>query len=160
MNALPKIAVAENGLRIMAMLYLTPVLPLGPVSYMVGTTSMRLSRFVIAKVASLPLMMLYVFIGASAGTLVADADAIEHNKTLILAGIGLSIIMISGISYFIRQELMNILGKQQRKKKSMDEPLLDDAEEDVMEIESPTLVEQKTRHRRTGVDTGTFGEDL
>ena len=57
------VAVAENGLRIMAMLYLTPVLPLGPVSYMVGTTSMRLSRFVMAKVASLPLMMLYVFIG-------------------------------------------------------------------------------------------------
>lgn len=29
-------AVSEHGLRIMAMLYLTPVLPLGPVSYMCG----------------------------------------------------------------------------------------------------------------------------
>eukprot|EP00545_Synedropsis_sp_CCMP1620_P005848 CAMPEP_0119029238 /NCGR_PEP_ID=MMETSP1176-20130426/40377_1 /TAXON_ID=265551 /ORGANISM="Synedropsis recta cf, Strain CCMP1620" /LENGTH=236 /DNA_ID=CAMNT_0006985559 /DNA_START=48 /DNA_END=755 /DNA_ORIENTATION=- len=41
-------AVSEHGLRIMAMLYLTPVLPLGPVSYMCGSTSMALSSFVLA----------------------------------------------------------------------------------------------------------------
>lgn len=104
-------ALAEHGVRIMAMLYLTPVLPLGPVSYMVGTTSMRLSSFVLAKVASLPLMMLYVFIGASAGTLLTDTDAIENNKVLILSGIGLSMLMIGGISYYIRQELMTVRGR-------------------------------------------------
>ena len=101
-------ALAEHGVRIMAMLYLTPVLPLGPVSYMVGTTSMRLSSFIFAKVASLPLMMLYVFIGASAGTLLTDTDAIENNKVLILSGIGLSMLMIGGISYYIRMELMMV----------------------------------------------------
>lgn len=92
----------------MAMLYLTPVLPLGPVSYMCGSTSMALSSFVIAKVASLPLMLLYVFIGASAGTLIADTEAIEHNSTLIVSGILLSITMIAGISHYIRKELMTV----------------------------------------------------
>lgn len=93
----------------MAMLYMTPVLPLGPVSYMVGTTSMRLSSFAIAKVASLPLMILYVFIGASTGTLLSDpagsAKEIEENKTLIILGILLSAVMITGISHYIRKEL-------------------------------------------------------
>lgn len=104
------LAVSEQGLRIMAMLYLTPVLPLGPVSYMCGTTSMALSSFAMAKVASLPLMILYVFIGASTGTLLTDptgseAKQIEENKTLIIMGILLSAVMITGISHYIRKEL-------------------------------------------------------
>jgi hypothetical protein len=103
-------AVSEQGLRIMAMLYLTPVLPLGPVSYMCGTTSMALSSFALAKVASLPLMTLYVFIGASTGTLLSDpsgseAKKIEENKSLIVMGIVLSAVMITGISRYIRKEL-------------------------------------------------------
>lgn len=115
-------AVSEHGLRIMAMLYLTPVLPLGPVSYMCGSTSMALSSFVFAKIASLPLMLLYVYIGAAAGTLIADADAIEHNSTLILSGIGLSAIMITCISHYIRKELMHILDRQKSGGKKVDEP--------------------------------------
>jgi uncharacterized membrane protein YdjX (TVP38/TMEM64 family) len=58
-------AVSENGFRIMCLLYLTPILPLGPVSYMCGTTSMPLAKFAAAKVAAVPLMLLYTFIGAS-----------------------------------------------------------------------------------------------
>lgn len=109
-SLLIKTAVSEQGLRIMAMLYLTPVLPLGPVSYMCGTTSMALSSFTLAKVASLPLMTLYVFIGASTGTLLSDpsgseAKKIEENKSLIVMGIVLSAVMITGISHYIRKEL-------------------------------------------------------
>ena len=63
-------AVGKNGFKIMALLYLSPILPLGPVSYMCGTTSMKLSHFAAAKVACVPLMIFYVFLGASAGTLV------------------------------------------------------------------------------------------
>ena len=59
---------SENSFRIVCLLYLTPVLPLGPVSYMFGTTSMPLSRFAAAKIAAVPLMMLYTFIGASTDT--------------------------------------------------------------------------------------------
>lgn len=111
-------ATAEHGLRIMAMLYLTPILPLGPVSYMCGTTSMPLSSFVLAKVASLPLMLLYVFIGASTGALISDkkknkgnedvAKQIEQNQTLIVSGILLSVVMIVGISYYIKKELYKV----------------------------------------------------
>mmetsp|Transcript_119120 Transcript_119120/g.177978 ORF Transcript_119120/g.177978 Transcript_119120/m.177978 type:complete len:262 (+) Transcript_119120:73-858(+) len=49
------VAASKQGLKIMAMLYLTPVLPLGLVSYMCGTTSMKISSFTLAKFASTPL---------------------------------------------------------------------------------------------------------
>jgi uncharacterized membrane protein YdjX (TVP38/TMEM64 family) len=111
-------AAAEHGLRIMAMLYLTPILPLGPVSYMCGTTSMALSSFLMAKIASLPLMLLYAFIGASAGALVGkggkDGPAgdelkdIEENRSLIVSGILLSFVMIACITHYIKKELNTV----------------------------------------------------
>ena len=52
------IAVSDNGFKIMCLLYLTPILPLGPVSYMIGTTSMPLAKFAMAKIGALPLMLL------------------------------------------------------------------------------------------------------
>jgi uncharacterized membrane protein YdjX (TVP38/TMEM64 family) len=124
------IAATEHGLRIMAMLYLTPILPLGPVSYMCGTTSLKLSHFVLAKVAALPLMMLYVLIGASTGTLISTSKSgdtldkggipndqvksIEENETLIIAGILLSFASIAGITHYIKKELNQILERQKR----------------------------------------------
>jgi uncharacterized membrane protein YdjX (TVP38/TMEM64 family) len=123
------IAAAEHGLRIMAMLYLTPILPLGPVSYMCGTTSLKLSHFILAKIAALPLMMLYVLIGASTGTLigtggttttgdktteVSTTESIENNRTLIISGILLSFASIAGITHYIKKELNQILERQKR----------------------------------------------
>lgn len=119
MHTLPTLtAAAEHGLRIMAMLYLTPILPLGPVSYMCGTTSMALSNFLMAKIASLPLMLLYAFIGASAGALVGKLDKdgpagdelkdIEQNRSLIVSGILLSFVMIACITHYIKKELNTV----------------------------------------------------
>jgi len=123
-------AIAEHGLRIMAMLYLTPILPLGPVSYMCGSTSMTLSSFVIAKIASLPLMMLYVFMGASAGTLITNPEAIENNSFLIFSGIALSAIMIACVSYYVRKELMTILDRQKNYSKKDDVDTVDTGRDD------------------------------
>lgn len=121
------VAAAQHGLRIMAMLYLTPVLPLGPVAYMCGTTRMALHHFVMAKIAALPLMLLYVFIGASAGTLMgkngksgaaasfsSEVKSIEENETLIVSGIVLSFVSIACITHYIRQELNKILEEQKK----------------------------------------------
>ncbi|KAL7538465.1 hypothetical protein ACHAXR_008561, partial [Thalassiosira sp. AJA248-18] len=81
------IAVSGNGFKIMCLLYLTPILPLGPVSYLVGTTSMPLPKFAAAKIAALPLMLLYVVIGASTDTFLAGGDAEHHhNGEKIVAG--------------------------------------------------------------------------
>jgi uncharacterized membrane protein YdjX (TVP38/TMEM64 family) len=128
------IASEQHGLRIMAMLYLTPILPLGPVSYMCGTTSMTLTHFVLAKIAALPLMMLYVFMGASAGTLLSKSNQniattttdagitsdqvrnIEENEKLVILGLVLSAFSIGVITTYIKKELNKILEQQKRQK--------------------------------------------
>ena len=119
------IAVSEQGMKIMAMLYLTPVLPLGLVSYMCGTTAIDLYSFAVAKIASLPLYLMYAFMGASAHSFikggkgskndnnsdisnsVSDAK-IEENQNLIVGGLFLSIIMMTLITRNIRMELMKV----------------------------------------------------
>jgi uncharacterized membrane protein YdjX (TVP38/TMEM64 family) len=141
----------------MAMLYLTPILPLGPVSYMCGTTSMALSHFVLAKVASLPLMFFYVFIGASTGALlgpdpeaaVSEEQAIESNTTLIISGILLSVLMIGGITHFIKKELDKILVRQGKRgvKDDDDDDLAAASEESSLEM---GVARTKTRHRKGG----------
>ena len=108
----------------MAMLYLTPVLPLGLVSYMCGTTSMQLSHFALAKVASLPLYLVYTFMGATAhsfikkgsnsgggniGVSAADgAKQLEENEAMIIGGIVLSAVMVSLITRQVKKELMTV----------------------------------------------------
>ena len=122
----------------MAMLYLTPVLPLGLISYMCGTTSMSIYSFTVAKIASLPLYLIYTFMGASAHSFIKhgggktgvsgdgaaggeqqadqpapfsaeeEARQLEENEALIVAGILLSVIMMTLITRHIKKELMKV----------------------------------------------------
>eukprot|EP00957_Ditylum_brightwellii_P171679 13069924-Ditylum_brightwellii.AAC.1 len=107
----------------MAMLYLTPVLPLGLVSYMCDTTSMSVYSFALAKIASLPFYLIYTFMGALAHSFIKkgsngkadessmisaeeEAKQLEENEFLIVAGIVLSLVMMSLITRHIKKELM------------------------------------------------------
>jgi uncharacterized membrane protein YdjX (TVP38/TMEM64 family) len=108
----------------MAMLYLTPVVPLGLVSYMCGTTSMHLSSFSLAKIFSLPLYLIYTFMGASAHSFIKrggkgdagkevlsasdGAKQLEENQFLIVSGIILSVVMMTLLTRHIRKELMKV----------------------------------------------------
>jgi len=137
------IAVSENGFKIMCLLYLTPILPLGPVSYLCGTTSMPLIRFASAKIAALPLMLLYVLIGASTDTFfgvgadygkAVEGDGEKMKKTvrkmgvdedthrkLVLLGLCLSIVSMSLVSHFVKKELYKIFDKQKKEKATAEE---------------------------------------
>lgn len=116
-------AAKEQGFKIMAMLYLTPVIPLGLVSYMCGTTSMNLHAFAFAKIFALPLYLIYTFMGASAHSFVKrgtkeeatpgisasdQAKQLEENQVLLVSGLVLSIVMMSLITRHIRKELMKV----------------------------------------------------
>mmetsp|Transcript_27931 Transcript_27931/g.67957 ORF Transcript_27931/g.67957 Transcript_27931/m.67957 type:complete len:339 (-) Transcript_27931:296-1312(-) len=128
------VAASKEGFKIMSMLYLTPVLPLGLVSYMCGTTSMRLASFAAAKIASLPLYLLYTFIGASAHSFMKHGGTegdnvtsalegtkkIEENEGILVAGLVLSTVMMTLITRHIRKELMQILENQKRDKNEKD----------------------------------------
>jgi uncharacterized membrane protein YdjX (TVP38/TMEM64 family) len=112
-------AAAEQGFRIMTMLYLTPIMPLGPISYMCGTTSMNLSSFLTAKIASLPLKLLYAVIGGSAvgtaGAIVSNSGEdvaaggelkdVQENRSFIVGCILFSFVMIAWITHYTKKEL-------------------------------------------------------
>lgn len=117
-------AAKEQGFKIMAMLYLTPVIPLGLVSYMCGTTSMNIYAFALAKIFALPLYLIYTFMGASAHSFVKrrgnqagdalgisasdQAKQLEENRFLLLSGLLLSVVMMTLITKHIRKELMKV----------------------------------------------------
>lgn len=122
-------AVSENGFRIMSLLYLTPIIPLGPVSYMMGTTSMPMIDFAKAKIAALPLTIIYVYMGAATGTLMTSENAMEGTNSsttdsknianiemkemslsprAMVLGILFSIISVAFISYRMKIELEKV----------------------------------------------------
>ena len=121
----------------MSLLHLTPIIPFGPISYMCGgLTSMNSFSFAVANLSSLPLHILYVLIGASAGKLLInrnlertnqeeinhklDVDSMEintipegyqddHERWIVLLGIIMSIMSISVLTSLVRKELNKIL---------------------------------------------------
>jgi hypothetical protein len=118
-------AVSDNGFKLMCLLYLTPVLPLSIVSYLLGTTSMQLYKFAAAKIAAVPLMLMYVFIGASTDTLLSgevDGESVneaaaspkkisvddETHRKMVLLGICLSVVSMSLVSHFVKKELNKV----------------------------------------------------
>lgn len=123
-------AVASNGFKIMCLIYLTPAVPLGPMSYMMGTTSMDLMDFALAKIAHAPITVLYIYLGAATGTLMledesgnsnagtdgehggsvhkANMDEMSLNPQLAIGGILFSIMTITYISIKMKKELQKV----------------------------------------------------
>eukprot|EP00979_Chaetoceros_neogracilis_P000596 scaffold141_cov238-Chaetoceros_neogracile.AAC.6 len=162
-------AVSENGFKIMALIYLTPAVPLGPMSYMMGTTSMDIFDFAKAKIAALPMTALYVYLGAATGTLMMEGDYMGGNSEgvaengekkgtlhkanmeelslspkLVAIGILFSLLSIAIISVKMKKELQKILDKQPSKKPKDDK----EKEDDVEVPPNSTLKIGKTRHRQ------------
>ena len=149
------IAVSDNGFKIMCLLYLTPILPLGPVAYMCGTTSMPLFSFAAAKIGAAPLTLLYAFIGASTDTFFGSGTADgggssssgventietsttasksnkmgmdeETHKKMVLFGLVLSVLSMSLVSHVVKKEIHKIFDKQ-KKDKQEDEDIPSDS---------------------------------
>jgi hypothetical protein len=83
---------------------------------------MALFDFAAAKIASLPLYLIYTFIGASAHSFIKrggdsgsigesvtnEAKKLEENEFLIVSGLILSVVMMTLITRYIRKELMKV----------------------------------------------------
>jgi uncharacterized membrane protein YdjX (TVP38/TMEM64 family) len=80
--------IAQDGLRLVCLLRLSPVMPFSVTSYMLGLSSIDLRSYTIGTLASLPALCGYVFIGtlgnASLSAWTTGADPIRW----ILLGIG------------------------------------------------------------------------
>lgn len=106
------IALAEKGLRIMTLLRLSPIIPFNAVNYIAGVTSISFLNYCIALFAILPGTILYVFLGASAGSL-ADSANSGDNMTVtivvIVVGAVFGIFAIVLTSIYARRELNKVV---------------------------------------------------
>jgi len=105
------VAFEEKGLRIMTLLRLSPVIPFNAINYVAGVTSLKLYEYVIALLAILPGTILFVFLGASAGSLADSASSGDNaTVTIIVAVVGIvfGIGAVGVTSYYAKKELNRI----------------------------------------------------
>jgi len=104
-------ALQGNGLLIMVLLRLSPLIPYNALDYMSGATSIPLWSYSIALVAVLPGVFMYTFLGATASSLADSANAENPTVRLVSLIFGVTF-AISGVmvaSYFANKELKKIL---------------------------------------------------
>lgn len=105
------VAFEEKGLRIMTLLRLSPVIPFNAINYVAGVTSLKFYEYVIALIAILPGTTLFVFLGASAGSLADSASSGDNSTvTIIVAVVGIvfGIGAVGVTSYYAKKELNRI----------------------------------------------------
>merc|ERR1712238_638754 len=128
-------ALAEKGFRIMVLLRLSPIMPFNVLNYVSGITAIKFLHYCIACVAMLPGTILFVFLGASAGSLseidgneddnnvdLVDDEYIEQlekeDKTVtivvIVVGVIFGVLAIAVTSYYAKHELNKVIEKKEQ----------------------------------------------
>jgi len=109
-------ALEEKGLRIMVLLRLSPIIPFNAINYIAGVTAISLRAYILAMVAILPGTVLYVFLGASAGSLTDSASSGENSTVtiiVIVVGVVFGIAAIGVTSYYAKKELNRVVEARQ-----------------------------------------------
>jgi uncharacterized membrane protein YdjX (TVP38/TMEM64 family) len=86
-------AVGKEGLKIVALLRLSPVFPFNLLNYALGLTRVRFLHYLLASAAMLPGTLLYVYYGKAAGSLAAVAGGVKADKGTaywVTLGVGLA----------------------------------------------------------------------
>jgi uncharacterized membrane protein YdjX (TVP38/TMEM64 family) len=105
-------AFEENGFRILALLRLSPLVYVSPyLNYGAGGTAVSFWAYVWALFAILPGTVLYVFLGASAGSLADSAQSGDDSTVttiVIVVGIVFSFLAVALTSYYAKKELNKV----------------------------------------------------
>ena len=130
------IALKENGLKIMSLLRLSPIIPFNALNYIGGVTSVSFRDNAFALFFILPGTILYVFLGSSAGSL-ADSGNSGDDPTAtivtIIFGLVFGILGIAATSYYAKKELSKVL---ERKENEMGEEGINDDNNNEENIEN------------------------
>ena len=110
-------ALEDKGFRIMCLLRLSPIIPFNALNYIAGITAISLAQYTYAMIAILPGTVLYVFLGATAGSL-ADSSQSGDNSTVkivsIVVGVVFGILGVAAVSYYAKKELNNVIQRQKQ----------------------------------------------
>ena len=109
-------AFEEKGLRIMVLLRLSPIIPFNAINYIAGVTAISFWAYFWALIAILPGTVLYVFLGASAGSLTDSASSGDDSTVTIIVvvvGIVFGVLAIAATSYYAKKELNKVAERRQ-----------------------------------------------
>lgn len=106
-SPLHRTALQGNGLKIMILLRLSPLIPYNALDYMSGVTAIPLRDYSIALIGILPGTIMFCFVGASASSLTDSTQS--GNETVrilsIVFGVTFAVIGVSVASYYSKLEL-------------------------------------------------------
>lgn len=108
-------AVAEQGLKVVLLLRLSPVFPYNLLNYALGLTRVKLRDYVLAAFGMIPGTFLYVYYGKALGSLAAVAGGAEVEKgaaSWILLGVGLAATII--VTTIVTRIARRALGQEVR----------------------------------------------
>ena len=98
-------ALENNGLKIMILLRLSPLIPYTALDYMSGLTSISFWVYLLALVAILPGTIMFCFMGATASSISSGGDN-ETTKTVSLVlGVIFALGGVLVASYYSKMEL-------------------------------------------------------
>jgi len=93
-------AIHKEGLKLMLLLRLCPVLPFNAMNYLMGITSVEAKDYIFGCVGMIPGTLVYVFVGTTISDIADTAKGKSENNTLILVFLIVgSIIGCGGIIY-------------------------------------------------------------
>jgi len=114
-------AFVEKGLRIMVLMRLSPIVPFNVLNYGAGVTGVQFWHYVIACIAMLPGTILYVFLGASAGSLTEiggdDEEEGMNNRavtiTVVVCGVVFGFLAIAVTGWYAKKEFDKIVAEKE-----------------------------------------------
>ena len=105
-------ALMDNGLKIFFLLRLSPIIPFNAINYIGGVSSVSFRDYVITLFGILPGTILYVFLGASAGSLAggmsSGGNAIVTISVVVIGAI-FGILAICLTTRYARRELNQVV---------------------------------------------------
>lgn len=100
----------------MTLLRLSPIIPFNAVNYIAGVTSISFFNYCVSFFAILPGTILYVFLGASAGSLAESANSDENSVVtivVVVVGAVFGIFAIVLTSIYAKRELNKVLAERE-----------------------------------------------
>ncbi len=101
-------AAKSGGVRLVALLRLSPVLPYNVLNYALGITGIATMDYILGTAAILPGTAMYVYYGTVAGTLTGISKSVQHGAgyyTLIAVGVVATIVAALLVARLARSEL-------------------------------------------------------
>lgn len=105
-------ALEGNGLKIMVLLRLSPLIPYNALDYLSGITSISLRTYCLGLIAILPGVVMFTFLGATASSLISSHDEATRHKGIqifsFVFGVFFAVLGVGVASYYSKIELDNV----------------------------------------------------